>query len=67
MIINDVNPVFHEMTNHIVEVDYHFIRDKILSGDIMTSFVKSKDQLTNMFTEVLSRTRLAVICSKLEL
>ena len=43
------NPVFHEMTKHI-EVDYHFIREKIASGCRTTSFVNSNYQLADIFT-----------------
>ena len=36
------NPVFHKRTKHI-EVNCHFIREKITSGCMATSFVNSND------------------------
>ena len=58
------NPVFHERTKHI-EVDYHFIREKIASGCVATSFVNSNDQLTDIFTKSLRGPRIKYICNKL--
>ncbi|RVX20243.1 Retrovirus-related Pol polyprotein from transposon RE1 [Vitis vinifera] len=58
------NPVFHEMTKHI-EVDCHFIREKIASGCVATSFVNSNDQLADIFTKSLRGPRIKYICNKL--
>ncbi|RVW72341.1 Retrovirus-related Pol polyprotein from transposon TNT 1-94 [Vitis vinifera] len=54
----------NKRTKHI-EVDCHFIREKIASGCVATSFVNSNDQLANIFTKSLRGLRIKYICNKL--
>ena len=58
------NLVFHETIKHI-EVDYYFIREKIASRCVATSFVNSNYQLAYIFTKSLRGPRIKYICNKL--
>ena len=58
------NPVFHERTKHI-EIDCHFIREKIQSGCLATRFVNSNDQLADILTKSLRGPRIKYLCGKL--
>ena len=58
------NLVQHDRTKHI-EVDRHFIKEKLDSGLICTPFVSTGDQLADVLTKCLSNKVFQSIRSKL--
>jgi len=51
---------------NFTEVDYCFIREKIISGVIKISFVNSKDQLADIITKSLLNPQITYICDKMD-
>ncbi|GJU88938.1 hypothetical protein Tco_1301361 [Tanacetum coccineum] len=52
----EANLVFPERTKHL-EIDLHFMRDKIISGVIETKKISSADQTANVLTKGLDKTQ----------
>jgi hypothetical protein len=44
--------MFHARTKHI-EVHYHFIREKVLAGEIDLIYVNTEDQVADIFIKVV--------------
>ena len=51
------NPIFHAHTKHI-EVQYHFIKDKVLAKEIDVEHVKTNMHIANIFTKFVDMVKL---------
>lgn len=58
------NPVYHARTKH-VELDYHIIREKVLSKQLLVHHVGTEEQVADIFTKSLCTARFLLLKNKL--
>lgn len=50
------NPVFHARSKHI-ELYHHFVRERVLDGEILVNYIPTEDQTADILTKALGRTK----------
>jgi hypothetical protein len=58
------NPIFHSKTKHF-KIKFYFLREVQKNKEIQLVYCKTKDQLTDMLTKSLSKTRFEILRSKI--
>ena len=51
------NPVFHKRTKHIA-IKYHFVRERVESGEVNVKYVPTNQQLADILTKPLSKQKI---------
>jgi hypothetical protein len=59
-----INPVFHARSKHI-ELDYHFMRERVALGLLITQHISTHEQIVDIFTKPVSKGVLAYFKDKL--
>jgi hypothetical protein len=60
------NPIQHSRTKHI-DIHHHFLIDHVAKGDIVLEGVRTYDQLADIFTKPLDKTRFCMLRNELNI
>ena len=58
------NPILHARTKH-VEIDYHFVQERVLQRSLFVQFTPSDDQFVDCMSKPFSTQRFITLRSKL--
>ena len=50
-----------------IDVQYHFVKDHVKSGDVVFQYIPTSNNIVNLFTKSLSRDRIQQFTAKLHL
>ena len=59
------NPIMHSRTKHF-ELDLHFVRDKVLSRELVVVHLPAEFQVANILTKAVSNPQFTIFRSKLK-